>query len=136
MAMNSEERGHLYTVPHPQGSLPGSLILFIASLSSGLPRRQSSAFSLAFSSLKEQISPQMLTDDLCRQHPSPSQKPSLLLPGPWRQPPPWAPASFLCPSSVVLALWSTVCSCCVGSPTEFGIKSNLLMWHPRSSAGR
>ena len=50
MALTSEEKGHLYTIPYPKISLPGSLILFNVSLPPSLPRLETSACcSLSFS---------------------------------------------------------------------------------------
>lgn len=50
-AMASEERSFVHC-PRPTGSLPGSPTLFAASLASSLPRLETSAFSLASSSLQ------------------------------------------------------------------------------------
>lgn len=72
------KRKVIYTLSPIPKSLSLVLTVFNASLSSRLPRLETSASSLPVSCSKEQTSPQTLTGDLRREHPSPSQKPSLV----------------------------------------------------------
>lgn len=50
--MTSEQGGQLNAAPHPTGSPPGCPVLFMVSLSSSLPRLETPASSLSFSSLQ------------------------------------------------------------------------------------
>lgn len=105
--MTSEERSFTHCPPRPKVPF---LVLPLCSLHRCPPvwhGWKPQLFPRLFPHSKERTSLQMLTDDLRKQHPSPSPKPSLASPPPWRQPPHWAYAPIF---HVLLQTATTVTS--------------------------